>query len=179
MFLRKKPIAFYLNDFSALVNAILLGIALPPLAPWWVSLIATAFAILFAKHLYGGMGYNPFNPAMVGYALVLVSFPVPMTTNWASPGPLLELGLPSLSATVASIWEISPLADAYSGATPLDLYKHEIAQQTSEVVRANPIYGGFVSLGWEWVNLAFLGGGIVLLLLKIIQISEHTRHKKK
>lgn len=168
LFLRKKPIAFYLNDYSALVTAILLGIALPPLAPWWLSLIATAFAILFAKHLYGGMGYNPFNPAMVGYALVLVSFPVAMTTNWASPGPLLEQGLPSLSATVASIWEIAPLADAFSGATPLDLYKHEIAQQTAEVVRANPIYGDFVSLGWEWVNLAFLGGGIVLLLLKII-----------
>ncbi|WP_197475951.1 RnfABCDGE type electron transport complex subunit D, partial [Oleiphilus sp. HI0043] len=88
--IRKRPVMFYLNDYSALVTAVLLGIALPPFAPWWVSLVATAFAIVFAKHLYGGMGYNPFNPAMVGYALVLVSFPVAMTTNWATPQTLLD-----------------------------------------------------------------------------------------
>ncbi|KZY28732.1 electron transport complex subunit RsxD [Oleiphilus sp. HI0043] len=144
----------------------LLGIALPPFAPWWVSLVATAFAIVFAKHLYGGMGYNPFNPAMVGYALVLVSFPVAMTTNWATPQTLLDSPA-TLGATLDAIWG-GTIADGYSGATPLDVYKHEIAHSTADVVLQNPVFGAGFSLGWEWVNLMFLAGGLVLLVKKII-----------
>jgi len=165
--LRKRPVAFYLNDYSALVTAILIGLALPPFAPWWVSLIATAFAIIFAKHLYGGMGYNPFNPAMVGYALVLVSFPVAMTTNWAIPSPLLNQP-PGILETLSIIWGQTPLPDGYTGATPLDTYKHEIAHSTAATVLASPIFGSGFSLGWEWVNAGFLLGGLVLLGLKVI-----------
>lgn len=165
--LRKRPVGFYLNDSSALVTAVLLGLALPPLAPWWVSMIATVSAIVFAKHLYGGMGYNPFNPAMVGYALVLISFPVAMTTNWTTPTPLVDNPLNPLD-TFKVIWEMTPMPDGYSGATPLDVYKHEIAYSTAEEVRSNPIFGSGVSLGWEWVNAAFLLGGLALLALKII-----------
>jgi len=165
--LRKRPIAFYLNDYSALVTGVLLGLALPPFAPWWVSFVATAFAIIFAKHLYGGMGYNPFNPAMVGYALVLVSFPVAMTTSWATPFSLLEQ-TPTIGETLNSIWGGKSLPDAFTGATPLDVYKHEISHSLSEKVLENPIFGTGFSLGWEWVNLAFLFGGLVLLALKVI-----------
>jgi electron transport complex protein RnfD len=82
--LRKRPLGFYLNDASALVTATLLGIALPPYAPWWLITVGMAFAVLIGKHLYGGMGYNPFNPAMVGYVVLLISFPLEMTT-WAAP----------------------------------------------------------------------------------------------
>lgn len=167
LLIRKRPLGFYLGDYSALVTAILLGIALPPFAPWWVSLIAVSFAIIFAKHLYGGMGYNPFNPAMVGYALVLVSFPVAMTTTWAMPKPLLEQSV-SLLDTLAIIWEQSPLVDGFSGATPLDVYKHEIAYSTSEEVRNSVIFGNGIALGWEWVNAAFLLGGLALIALKVI-----------
>jgi len=167
LIVRKRPIGFYLNDYSALVTAVLLGLALPPFAPWWVSFVATAFAIIFAKHLYGGMGYNPFNPAMVGYALVLVSFPVAMTTNWATPMPLLD-AVPSLMQTLSKIWGGTSLPDAFSGATPLDVYKNEIAHSLSETVLENPIFGERYSLGWEWVNIAFLAGGLLLLALKII-----------
>tara|TARA_R110002167_G_scaffold191891_1_gene394260 strand:- start:915 stop:1964 length:1050 start_codon:yes stop_codon:yes gene_type:complete len=165
--IRKRPLAFYLNDYSALVTGVLLGLALPPFAPWWVALIATSFAIIFAKHLYGGMGYNPFNPAMVGYALVLVSFPVAMTTNWAIPLSLLEQG-PSIAETLAKIWAETAFPDALTGATPLDTYKHEIAHSLSDEVFQSPVFGSFYALGWEWVNLAFLAGGLVLLALKII-----------
>lgn len=165
--LRKRPVLFYLNDYSALVTAVLLGIALPPFAPWWVSLVATAFAIVFAKHLYGGMGYNPFNPAMVGYALVLVSFPLAMTTNWATSHTLLE-SAPSLSMTLEAIWGASVLPDGITGATPLDVYKHEISHALSDEVLKNPVFGSGFSLGWEWVNLMFLLGGLVLLVKKII-----------
>jgi electron transport complex protein RnfD len=165
--LRKRPIAFYLNDYSALVTAVLLGLALPPFAPWWVSMVATAFAIIFAKHLYGGMGYNPFNPAMVGYALVLVSFPVAMTTSWATPLTLLESNL-SISDTLGVIWGSASIPDGFSGATPLDVYKHEIAHSLSGEVLQNPVFGNGFSLGWEWVNAGFLFGGLILLLLKVI-----------
>lgn len=165
--IRKRPISFYLNDYSALVTGVLLGLALPPFAPWWVSLIATSFAIVFAKHLYGGMGYNPFNPAMVGYALVLVSFPVAMTTNWTTPLSLVEQA-PSIAETFAKIWNETALPDALTGATPLDTYKHEIAHSLSSDVLQSPVFGSFYALGWEWVNLAFLAGGLVLLVLKVI-----------
>ena len=83
--LRKRPIGFYLRDYSALVTAVLLGLALPPLAPWWLTVTGTAFAIIIAKHLYGGMGYNPFNPAMIGYVVLLISFPLQMSA-WLAPG---------------------------------------------------------------------------------------------
>jgi Na+-translocating ferredoxin:NAD+ oxidoreductase subunit D len=75
--LRHKPVRPFLTDGSALITAVLLAFCLPPLAPWWLIVSGTAFAILLAKHLYGGLGSNPFNPAMVGYAVLLVSFPQP------------------------------------------------------------------------------------------------------
>ena len=60
--LRKRPLTPFLTDGSAVVTAVLIAIALPPLAPWWLTTIGVSFAIIFAKHLYGGLGYNPFNP---------------------------------------------------------------------------------------------------------------------
>lgn len=60
--LRRKPLAPFLTDGSAIVTAVLLAIAIPPLSPWWVTVIGLFFAIVFAKHLYGGLGYNPLIP---------------------------------------------------------------------------------------------------------------------
>jgi electron transport complex protein RnfD len=82
--LRRRPLGFYLKDCSALVTSTLLCIALPPYAPWWLIAVGVASSLLLAKHLYGGLGYNPFNPAMVGYVILLISFPVQMTA-WAPP----------------------------------------------------------------------------------------------
>jgi electron transport complex protein RnfD len=165
--LRKRPMAFYLQDYSAVVTGLLLGLALPSFAPWWVSGIATAFAIIVAKQLYGGLGMNPFNPAMVGYALVLISFPVAMTTNWSNPAD--ELGNADFVSTLQWIFgERIDAIDQYTGATPLDVYKHEVAASTAEVIRLNPIFGNLVAYGWEWVNLGFLLGGIYLIARRII-----------
>lgn len=166
--LRNRPLAFYLWDGSAAVTGLLLGLALPPLAPWWVALVATAFAIVIAKQLYGGLGFNPFNPAMIGYALVLVSFPLAMTTHWAIPTPLLEQGL-SFADTLRQIFS-GPIAglDAYTGATPLDIYKHQIAASTAAELLQQPLFGPWIALGWEWVNGAFLLGGLILLARRII-----------
>ena len=86
--LRQRPIRFYLSDCSALVTGVLIGVSIPAYCPWWLVVSASLIAIVLAKQLYGGMGFNPFNPAMVAYALLLVSFPLPMTM-WPTPLPML------------------------------------------------------------------------------------------
>src|SRR5687768_5036322 len=77
--LRQQDVRKFLFDGSALITAVLLALCLPSLAPWWLVVSGTAFGIVVAKHLYGGLGSNLFNPAMVGYAVLLVSFPVQLT----------------------------------------------------------------------------------------------------
>lgn len=167
LMLRKRPVAFFLKDNTAAVTGLLLGLSLPPFAPWWVCLVAVVVAILLAKQLYGGLGSNPFNPAMVGYALVLVSFPVAMTTNWASPTGL-SADTPGLLHTLALNFTGAEPVDGYTMATPLDVYKHDIKTQLSDQVLQNPAFGDFVSKGWEWVNLGFLAGGLLLIALRLI-----------
>lgn len=166
--LRNRPVMFYLRDYSAAVTGLLLGLALPPLLPWWASMTAVAAAIVLAKQLYGGLGYNPFNPAMVGYGLALISFPVAMTVNWPTPSGLLEapIGFPETLAAIFSGGPVSP--DAWTMATPLDVYKNEISANLAATVTQAPVFGAWLARGWEWVNVAFLGGGLVLIYQRII-----------
>ena len=77
--LLKKPVELFLTDGSAVVTAWLIALAFPPLAPWWLIVIGVLFAIVIAKHLYGGLGQNPFNPAMIAFAVCIVSFPALMS----------------------------------------------------------------------------------------------------
>ena len=91
--IRQRPIAPFLMDYSAVITAWLLALAIPPLAPWWLIVVGTLFAIVIAKQLYGGLGYNPFNPAMIGYAVLLISFPAIMT-KWPAA---LAIGANALS----------------------------------------------------------------------------------
>jgi Na+-translocating ferredoxin:NAD+ oxidoreductase subunit D len=167
--LRRRPVAFYLRDFSALVTAVLLGLALPPYCPWWVVVVGTSTAVILAKQLYGGLGYNPFNPAMVGYVVLLVSFPIEMT-QWALPHTVLgdDQALPGPITGLARIFLETP-ADAYSGATPLDLFKHHGGETVQQIYHTEPLFnqGRWAGAGWEWVNLGFLGGGLFLLYKKV------------
>ncbi len=78
--LRKQPVAATLKDNSALLTGLLLAVSIPPLAPWWMVVLGTAFAVVIAKQLYGGLGHNPFNPAIIGYVVLLISFPVQMAS---------------------------------------------------------------------------------------------------
>lgn len=166
--LRNKPIAFYLQDYSAVVTALLLAIAIPPTAPWWLTLVGTSFAIVVAKHLYGGLGMNPFNPAMIGYVLLLISFPKEMTTWLPAAGVQESIAAlnPAQSLQLVFTGQINGV-DAFSGATPLDTFRTYAGQHT--VLDANPVLNGaFAGYGWEWVNVAFLLGGIYLIWRKII-----------
>lgn len=85
MKLRGRNAWAYIRDSSALVTAILLAFTIPPGAPWWIPVLGATFAILIGKQVYGGLGLNLFNPAMVGYVALLVAFPLKMTA-WQIPG---------------------------------------------------------------------------------------------
>ncbi|MBU0919185.1 RnfABCDGE type electron transport complex subunit D [Stutzerimonas kunmingensis] len=153
--LRQRPVGFFLRDGSVLVTAVLLALALPPYSPWWLTLIATGCAVVFGKQLYGGLGQNPFNPAMIGYVVVLISFPVEMTT-WPVPHSV------GLSAGLQHILGIASLPDGWTQATALDALKVNKSLTIDELWR-NPAFGHFGGIGSEVVNLAFLAGGLFLL----------------
>ena len=159
--IRQRPLVFFLNDRSALLSAVLLALALPPYAPWWLTVIASASALLLGKHLYGGLGQNPFNPAMLGYVVVLISFPLEMT-RWpgiaqVSPGEGLQL-----------IFGLAPLADGWVQATVLDTLKLNHSLTLQELYDSHAAFGLLGGAGSEWVNLAFLLGGLFLLYKKVI-----------
>ena len=186
--LRKKKALFYISDFSVILTALILAMAIPPYAPYWLVLIGIFAAVIFGKQVYGGLGQNLFNPAMVGYVVLLISFPVQMT-NWMPPIALLNEP-PTLSDSFSLIFSgitsdgfslshLTSSIDAVSSATPLDSVKTGIkagAASLSEISRS-PIFADILPLGareslegigWTQVNIAFLVGGIFLIWKKII-----------
>ena len=170
--LRRRPVGFYLRDYSAVVTAVLLGLALPPLAPWWIAVIGSLFAIVAGKHLYGGLGLNPFNPAMVGYVVLLISFPREMTL-WAPPASALtqQLGLlDSITLMFSGVAPAGSSIDALSMATPLDTTRTQLGlNRTLAEIHTGDMYGNYGGRGWEWVNLCYLLGGGWLLYRKTIR----------
>ncbi|HET9326205.1 MAG TPA: RnfABCDGE type electron transport complex subunit D [Candidatus Eisenbacteria bacterium] len=90
-------------DGSAVCTGLLLSLTLPPLVPPWQALLGGAFAILVGKMIFGGLGYNLFNPALVGRAFMTASFPLAMSAGWAAPRPWFD-------AQVAAVTSATPLA---------------------------------------------------------------------
>jgi electron transport complex protein RnfD len=166
---RGYPAKPFLTDLSAVVTAWLLALSLPSLAPWWLIVTGTLFAIVVAKHLYGGLGQNIFNPAMVGYAVLIISFPLQMT-QWT--GPLSLTGAPltlAESATLIFGGGAKATLDAVTMATPLDSLRTGLLQQhTVDEIMAQPIFGHYGGVGFEWLAGAFLAGGLLLWALRII-----------
>lgn len=138
---RRRPA--HLGDGSVAVTALILALSLPPGAPWHVIAVASAAAVLLARQLYGGLGRNIFNPAMVGYAVVLVSYPAAM-----------------------GAWP--PLPDGHTGATALTEFRYRDGLTAAEALGQNPAFGRFGGYGWEWANLAFAAGGLLLWRLRLI-----------
>ncbi|NOX76089.1 MAG: electron transport complex subunit RsxD [Gammaproteobacteria bacterium] len=170
--LRQRPLAPFLTDGSAVLTAVLLAFCIPPLAPWWITVMGAAFAIIVAKQLYGGLGYNPFNPAMVGYVMLLISFPLEMT-GWVAPNMLNQLHI-SFIDTVHIIFQGHfPYAlsmDALTMATPLDAVKIErgLNRTVPDIIAGNPIFSGLGGVGWEWVGGGVLLGGLWLIFKRDI-----------
>lgn len=174
MYLRKRPPGVALTDYSALVTAALLAFALPSLTPWWVTATGSLFAIVVAKHLYGGLGFNIFNPAMAGYVVILVAFPMHLNL-WIAPriGDIDYQYLTVLQTLKFTLTGALPDAlgfDAVSRATPLDAMKSGLnGLRTVSEIRANPIMGDFGGRGWEWIGNFLAIGGFWLLIKKIIR----------
>jgi Na+-translocating ferredoxin:NAD+ oxidoreductase subunit D len=176
--LRKKPIKTALFDGSALVTGALLAVSLPPYCPFWLLVAGAFFAIVLAKQLYGGLGFNPFNPAMVAYVILLVSFPVPMT-QWPQAESLLPHGASTPSIyTVLHSWFGSTVEqlglglsgyDALTGATSLDLIQHKQGNTLDVWLNQQQVFNQayFAASGSEWVNLGFLCGGLVLWVKRV------------
>jgi electron transport complex protein RnfD len=169
--IRKKPVQLFLGDFSAVLTAVLFALCIPPLAPWWIALVGMLFAIVAAKHLYGGLGHNMFNPAMVGYVVVLISFPQAMTA-WLPPSSIApnSLGLGDVLIAIFSGQLPAGLSwDAITEATPLDAIRTSVA--SGKIIfeaRQSPIFGDFGGLGWEWIANWCALGGLWLLWRRII-----------
>ena len=164
LWLRGQPLRPFLSDYSALVTSTLLCIALPPYAPWWLLLVGVASSILMAKHLYGGLGYNPFNPAMVGYVVLLISFPLQMS-SWAPPRPLVD-EVPGLMDALTAVFSASSY-DGVTMATPLDLMRQNTGLLLDDLYEQTPQFGWYGGIGWEAANIAFLLGGIWLLYKRV------------
>ena len=174
MRLRGRPPMRALSDYSALVTAALLAFALPSLTPWWVTATAGLFAIIVAKHLYGGFGFNIFNPVMAGYVVVLVAFPMHLNL-WVAPrmGDIDYQFLTTLQTLQYTLTGALPDAlgyDQISRATPLDAMKSGLNDmRTPAEIRSLPIMGDFGGVGWEWIGNFIAIGGFWLMIRKVIR----------
>lgn len=137
-------------DGSAIVTGMLLAFNVPANLDWWIIVIGAIVAIGIAKMTFGGLGNNPFNPAIVGRVFLLISFPSQMTT-WPTPQP---------------IWDIKAL-DAVTGPTPLGLLNEGGVQAISDNYMEMFLGNMGGSLG-EMSAIALLIGGIFLLIRRVI-----------
>jgi electron transport complex protein RnfD len=147
-----------IRDYSAALTGLLLALNLPPTSPWWLIVVGSFFAIVVAKQIYGGLGYNPFNPALVGRVVLLISFPVHMTARWVSPSP----------------WGL----DAVTTATPLGRIRESLISQgridlhLTQHEWLDLLIGNRAGCLGEVSVVLLLVGGIFLLAKRVI--SWHT-----
>lgn len=179
--IRKRDFELAIKDYSAVVTAVLLAISIPPFAPWWIIVIGTFFAIAIVKQLYGGLGFNVFNPAMAAYVMLLVSFPVQMT-QWLPPSSLTQyshdfwdaiyLVFTKFSVEGFSIAQLQTDIDGFTMATPLDTVKTGLTQGfTYSEGLEHRIFDSVInglSVSSSWISLAYLAGGLFLLKQKVI-----------
>lgn len=181
--IRKKPNS--LGDFSAVVTGIILALSLPPSLPLWAAAIGSAVAIVVGKMVFGGLGANVFNPAMVGRAFLTASFGVMMTT-WTVPAPI-NAEMPALSAddTVDTRTQATPLAwsktaikqkseaKTYSGRQLLSTVTGQVPGSLGETSSIAILLGGLYllwrkTIGWHIpaavIGSAFVFGGIAYLI---------------
>ncbi len=169
-----RPQKPFLLDGSALLTGWLLAMSLPPWAPWWIGVVGALFAIVVGKHVFGGLGQNPFNPAMLARVALLISFPVEMTL-WVDPSPFMTGTGPDLIEGLAiTLFGVKNI-DAVSGATVLGHIKtemtrgHDLGASLPALydMQAAAVGNSSGSLG-ETSALLILGGGVFLILRRVI-----------
>ena len=168
--LRGRNPVVAVTDLSAVLTAVLLALALPPLMPAWQVALGTIFAIVVGKQLFGGIGNNPFNPAMLGYALLLISFPASMS-QWIQPQSAAS------HLDIAQAWQLAvdgvmPAAmtwDSMTGATPLSEVREGLLQHSMlRELHPDGSWSALMDSGWAWISLAYLAGGAFLIFKGIM-----------
>ncbi len=146
-----------ISDGSAVITGLLLAFNVPANLPVWMMIVGAIVAIAIAKMPFGGLGKNPFNPALVGRVFLLISFPVQMTT-WPKPTPIWNFG-----------------TDVITGPTPLGILKEGVknGQAVDELMHKMPSYADmlFGQMGGSFGEIsaiAILIGAIFLLIRKVI-----------
>jgi len=142
-----------IGDLSAVVTGLLLALIVPPSLPLWMAALGSVFAIVLAKEFFGGLGANPFNPALIGRAILIMSFPAAMTT-WHLP--------------------FSPLNDATTTATPLNIVKMgdtitDVMKSVGATDQGSLLWTLFVGnragcIGESSIVLLLAGAGFLLLV---------------
>ena len=160
--LRQRPIGLFLTDGSALVTAWLIALSVPPSVPWWLLVTATLIAIIIGKQLYGGLGQNPFNPAMVAFCAMIVAFPALMS-QWPGVGQI------DFAHQLDLIFGGGRAVDAITSATPLDALRTGLHQNHSmSDVLNGAAFGAMGGKGWEWVAAGYALGGLWLMQQRVI-----------
>lgn len=182
LYLRNRPIERTLTDYSAVLTGLLIAISIPPTLPWWMTVTGVFFAIAVAKQVYGGLGFNIFNPAMIAYVVLLISFPAAMSlwlppTTHAGITPSFfdsfSLIFTGFTTSGYDVTQLKTIADGVTMATPLDTLKTDLTQGvTYSESLTKPIFdGGFfeaAGAGWGIVSIAYLLGGLYLWKTRII-----------
>lgn len=170
-----KSIKNNILDNSSLVTAVLLGLSVPSSLTWWMIIFSSFFAIVIAKCLYGGLGQNIFNPAMIGYAVLLISFPLDMSSYHKESTKLFSLD--DLKISINKVFFqtkkniiLNQNPDVFTQATPLNQFKNKsrVFYNTSSEHIILKDEKKVIFSSWNYVNISFLLGGIFLLYKKII-----------
>ena len=140
------------SDWSAIITGLLLGLTLPPVFPLWMTFCGGVIAIALGKFIFGGLGYNVFNPALVGRAVLQAAFPVAMTTWYPA---FLETRFSTISASVLTFPFMEPVVDGATGATPLAAFKFDQVTTNTTDLALGQISG---STGETCAVLILLGG---------------------
>ncbi len=169
-----RPIKPFLLDGSAVLTGWLLALTLPPWAPWWIGVVGSLLAIIIGKQVFGGLGQNLFNPAMVARVALLISFPLQMTT-FLTPQPLFEGGSPGFLQSLQITFGHAPQLDSISSASLLGHIRTELSQGINlpAALADQPslidlLWGNAAGSMGETSALLILAGGLLLLVLRII-----------
>lgn len=173
LYLLGQPLS-RIRDQSALLTGWMLALTLPPWAPWWVGVGGAFFAIAIGKQIYGGIGQNLFNPALLARIALLISFPVQLTT-WVNVTPINSVAAPGLMEAMRIIFDSAPLADGMTGATWLGAGKAAAAggAHLGEMISKDfslydAVFGFSRGSMGETSALLALAGGLYLLLTRVI-----------
>lgn len=169
-----RPVARTVGDGSALLTGWLLALSLPPWAPWWIGAVGGLFSTIVGKQVFGGLGCNLFNPAMVARVFLLVSFPVQMTV-WVTPLPITAPTAPGFHDGLLVVLNGIPKLDAVSSASLLGFAKTELSRGVDLMhalagtgAPASSLAGARAGSLGETATLLIAAGGFILLARRLI-----------